>query len=177
MDEHREPRCSVIIVIVAINGMLSAALGFAAEATVPRIYEVQNKFSHECKYPKSPAQGLGIAAVVTLLIVRCYCSRTRNLSPLVRLTLFSSWVAWLVAMSFYIAGFLMINNQEMEIRYNGFQSYIVCYVVKPGIFAAGASFVLVSIVLEIVYLVATSSRADKLMNDHTSSWLSMVSRA
>ncbi|GKB47152.1 hypothetical protein Tco_0897905, partial [Tanacetum coccineum] len=39
MDDFRELRCSVIVVIVTINGMLSAALGFAAEATVPRIYE------------------------------------------------------------------------------------------------------------------------------------------
>ncbi|GJX44640.1 hypothetical protein Tco_0261316 [Tanacetum coccineum] len=166
MDDHRELKCSVVVVIVTINGILSAALGFAAEATVPRIYEVQNKISHECTYPKSPAQGLVIAALVTLLIVRCYSPRTSNLSPWVRLSLFSSCrVAWLVAMSFYIAGFVMINNQEKEIRLNGFQSYIVCHVVKPGIFAAGASFVLVSVVLEIVYLVATSSRTDKTINE------------
>ncbi|GKB10944.1 hypothetical protein Tco_0844867 [Tanacetum coccineum] len=74
MDDHRELKYSVVVVIVTINGILLAALGFAAEATVPRIY-------------------------------------------------------------------------------------------KPGIFAAGASFVLVIVVLEIVYLVATSSRTDKPMNE------------
>ncbi|GKA18742.1 zinc finger BED domain-containing protein RICESLEEPER 2 [Tanacetum coccineum] len=33
MDEHRELKCLVVVVIVTINGILSAALGFAAEAT------------------------------------------------------------------------------------------------------------------------------------------------
>ncbi|GJT99162.1 ALP1-like protein [Tanacetum coccineum] len=37
MDDHRELKCSVVVVIVTINGILSAALGFAAEATVPRL--------------------------------------------------------------------------------------------------------------------------------------------
>ncbi|GKE64286.1 hypothetical protein Tco_1518447 [Tanacetum coccineum] len=135
MDDHRELKYSVVVVIVTINGILLAALGFAAEATVPRIY----KFAVILLGPVTYLYGFDFP--------------------------FFHPGAWLVAMSFYIAGFVMINNQEKEIRLNGFQSYIVCHVVKPMIFAADTSFVFVSVVLEIVYLVATSSRTDKTMNE------------
>ncbi|KAI3803533.1 hypothetical protein L1987_31689 [Smallanthus sonchifolius] len=71
--------------------MVSAALGFAAEATSPRLYEVQDKISGDCTYPKSPAQGLGIATLLTLLVFRCYCPKALSQSSRARLCLVSSW--------------------------------------------------------------------------------------
>lgn len=62
-------------------------------------------------------------------------------------------MAWLAAMSFYVVGLVMIADEGEDIRYDRFDtSYIVCDVLKPGIFGAGASFVLVTIVLKIIYL-------------------------
>ncbi|XP_076882552.1 uncharacterized protein LOC143531566 [Bidens hawaiensis] len=153
MDVHREPKCSAVVVTVVIIGIASAALGFAAEATSPRLSEVQNNITGACTYPKRPAYRLGIAALVMLLVFRCYCPKTRNLCLKARVCLISSWVAWLAAISFYVVGLVMINGQGEEIRYDSFnRSYVVCHVVKTGIFAAGASFVLLTILLEIIYL-------------------------
>ncbi|KAK1416697.1 hypothetical protein QVD17_25812 [Tagetes erecta] len=153
-----EPKWTLIVVVFIIIGMASSALGFGAEATSPRLYEVLNKIGGGCTYPRSPAHGLAIAALVTLVIFRFHCPRIRKHSSKTRLCLISSWVAWLAAMSLYVIGLGMIANQAKELRYDSFKrSYIVCHVVKPGIFGAGASFVLVCVVLEIITHVFISS--------------------
>lgn len=75
-------------------------------------------------------------------------------------------VAWFVAMIFYIVGVLMTTKQGDTLEYHDrFESFYSCNVVKPGVFGAGASFALTSIVLEIVYLVVTQQRIDKTTSD------------
>ncbi|GKD59841.1 hypothetical protein Tco_1297350 [Tanacetum coccineum] len=70
----------------------------------------------------------------------------------------SQLVAWLVAMIFYVVGLVMIIKQGNILKYQGEpQNLYNCNAVKPGIFGAGASFALTSILLEIIYLVATTT--------------------
>lgn len=69
-------------------------------------------------------------------------------------------VAWFVAISFYVVGLTMNGRQGDTLEYRDhYQSYYKCNVVKPGIFGAGASFALTSVILEIVYLVVTNKTA------------------
>ncbi|XP_021999601.1 uncharacterized protein LOC110896792 isoform X1 [Helianthus annuus] len=95
-----------------------------------------------------------------------HCPGVRSPSSAVQLSRYLSWVAWFVAMSFYVVGLLMIKNQGDKYEYrDNFQSYYNCNVLKPGIFRAGASFALTSIVLEVVYLVVAQHQTEKTASD------------
>ncbi|KAJ9537775.1 hypothetical protein OSB04_030508 [Centaurea solstitialis] len=142
-------------IVGATMALLSAVLGFVAEATTAQLLGGDDEMERGCTYStdsKSPAQMLGILAVLSLLFFQ----------PLSRLLWLDSPLFLPGALTFYIVGLVMIANQGEEIRYGErlqdgtFQSYYVCKVVKPGIFGAGASFALTTIVLQIIYLVATS---------------------
>ncbi|KAI3712114.1 hypothetical protein L1987_70663 [Smallanthus sonchifolius] len=141
-------------------GLLSAALGFAAEATKLQIDEVKDVYRTGCTYPSNSGRTvtLVVLALVALLGIRVYCPGTRSPSSVVQLSRYLSWVAWFMAMIFYAVGLIMMKNQEDTFEYrDDFQSYYKCNVVKPGIFGAGASFALTSVVLEIVYSVVTQN--------------------
>ncbi|XP_076943053.1 uncharacterized protein LOC143613152 [Bidens hawaiensis] len=179
MEGHDQESSRVKLnAIVATVGLLSATLGFAAEATKIQLEEIQNIYRMGCTYPEhSGATALAVVALVTLLGFRVYCPGTRSQSSSVQLSRYLSWVAWFVAMSFYVVGLLMakLQGHQYEPQTN-FQHYDKCNVVKPGIFSAGASFALTSVVLEIVYLVtATQHQTDKTASNPSTGQPSILS--
>ncbi|PWA46529.1 hypothetical protein CTI12_AA507820 [Artemisia annua] len=169
MDCHGEQSSRAkLIAVVATFGLLSAALGFAAEATKLQLAEVMDFLEGGCTYPSNSGPiRLGVIAIVALVAFRVYCPGNRSPSAMVQLSRYLSWVAWLVAMIFYVVGLVMIKKQGNILEYQGEpQNLYNCNVVKPGIFAAGASFALTSILLEIIYLVAsTTHQPDKTTSD------------
>ncbi|XP_024979111.1 uncharacterized protein LOC112516330 [Cynara cardunculus var. scolymus] len=155
----------MVAIVGATMGLLSAVLGFVAEATKVQLADVKDVMETGCTYPtnsKNPTQVLGVVAVMSLLISRVCFLRSPIPSPVARLSLISSWLAWLGALIFYIVGLVMIGNQGEKMRYGErlgdrtFQIDYVCKVVNPGIFGAGASLTLTSVVLQIIYLVVVN---------------------
>ncbi|KAL3730911.1 hypothetical protein ACJRO7_027863 [Eucalyptus globulus] len=74
--------------VVGFLGLLSAAMGFAAEANRIKASEVLSAKPPQCDYPHSPAAALGLIAALTLIIAQviinmatgCICCR-RNPHP------------------------------------------------------------------------------------------------
>ncbi|PKU75569.1 uncharacterized protein LOC110102232 [Dendrobium catenatum] len=151
---------------VGFLGLLSAALGFAAEATRIRASGVLTRAYEECIYPKSPALYLGLLAAVALALAQaiinffagCICCR-RNLSRSntnwnVALISFAvSWFTFVIAFLLLLAGAALNDKRSMEKIY--FSNN--CYVLKAGVFSGGAVLSLSSVSLGIIYYVALHS--------------------
>ncbi|KAI3704811.1 hypothetical protein L1987_75040 [Smallanthus sonchifolius] len=160
-------RSIVVCTLVAFLGLLSAILGFVAEAT--RIKGSQVKFSSpsECVYPRSPAMALGLTAAIFLMFAQiiinfatgCICCtrRPHHSSPNWTLSLICfvfSWFTFVIAFLLLLSGAALNDEHGEENIYFG--SYY-CYVVKPGVFAGAASLSLASVVLGIVYYLSFNS--------------------
>lgn len=149
--------------IVAVLGIISAAMGFAGEATRVKVSEIYI-VSDTCVYPSSPALALGIVAAVFAIITRIYisvsfggsgcCRSGPNSTPISKLFFVLSWVASVGAIILLLAAAGLNNREGGQIDSYG---YITCYVVKPGIFAAGAILALLSAFLGIVAFIVTLS--------------------
>ncbi|XP_071707695.1 protein MODIFYING WALL LIGNIN-1-like [Rutidosis leptorrhynchoides] len=136
--------------VAAVLGIIAAATGFAGEATRVKASEVYIVFD-TCVYPSSPALALGIVSAVFTIITRIYisvsfggagCCRTDpNSTPISKLLFVFSWVASVIAVALLLAAAGLNNRQGGQVDSYG---YITCYVVKPGIFAAGAILALLS---------------------------------
>ncbi|XP_024986354.1 uncharacterized protein LOC112521619 [Cynara cardunculus var. scolymus] len=141
--------------VVAVLGIISAATGFAGEATKIKASEVYI-LANSCIYPSSPALALGIVAAVFTIINRIYisvtfggcscCRNDPNSTPISKLLAVLSWVATVIAVSLLLTAAGLNNREGGQIDSYG---YITCYVVKPGIFAAGAVLALLSAVFAI----------------------------
>ncbi|KAJ0802810.1 putative modifying wall lignin-1/2 [Helianthus annuus] len=118
-----------------------------------------------CVYPSSPALGLGILAAIFALITRivllvlvgcCCCCRPRGSTSTPVSTVFNilSWVASVIALILLFGGAALNNREGGQIDSYG---RIACYVVKPGILAAGAVLSLLSAIFGIVAYVSASS--------------------
>ncbi|KAK2632021.1 uncharacterized protein LOC104430322 [Eucalyptus grandis] len=157
-------RKGVICGVVGFLGLLSAATGFAAEATRIKASEVT-----QCEYPRTPAVSLGSTAVLTLLIAQviismatgCICCR-RNTHPstssgtIAVICFILSWI------TFVIAFFLLLTAAALNDRHaaaNRYDWYGNCYVVKPGVSAGGALLSLATVTLGMIsYLALTSAK-------------------
>ncbi|KAI7742617.1 hypothetical protein M8C21_027187 [Ambrosia artemisiifolia] len=153
MDNKMLGYCAIALVL----GVISAATGFAAEATRVKASEVVIDTVYDtCVYPSSPALALGIVSAVFTIILRIYisisfggagcCRIDPNSTPISKLFFVLSWVASVVAVVLLIAAAGLNNRQGGEVDSYG---DITCYVVKPGIFAAGAILALLSAIFGI----------------------------
>ncbi|KAJ9555384.1 hypothetical protein OSB04_009998 [Centaurea solstitialis] len=141
--------------VVAVLGIISAAAGFAGEATKVKANEVL-AVGGSCVYPSSPALALGIIAAVFTIINRIYisvtfggcscCRNDPNSTPISKLLAVLSWVATVIAVCLLLAAAGLNNKEGGQVDSYG---YYTCYVVKPGIFAAGAILALLSAVFGI----------------------------
>ncbi|KAM0935715.1 putative modifying wall lignin-1/2 [Dioscorea sansibarensis] len=151
---------------VGFLGILSAALGFAAEATRVKASEVKTSIPGECIYPKTPALVLGLSSAVALMIAQamvstiagCLCCKKQRYSSetnwsIALIAFIVSWVTFIIAFLLLLTGAALNDQRGQESMYFG--SY--CYVVKPGVFAGGAVLALASVTLGIVYYVALSN--------------------
>ncbi|KAI3792526.1 hypothetical protein L2E82_06408 [Cichorium intybus] len=137
--------------VAAVLGIISAATGFAGEATKVKASEVYIEYD-SCVYPRSPSLALGIVSAVFTIITRIYisaalgsgCCRSHpNSTPISKLLFVLSWVASVVAVLLLLTAARLNSRHSGQIDSSG---YITCYVVKPGIFAAGAILALLSAV-------------------------------
>ncbi|KAK1261339.1 hypothetical protein QJS04_geneDACA008924 [Acorus gramineus] len=161
-----EKKVVMVCVIVGFLGLLSAALGFAAETKRVKVSDVQLINPRTCIYPRNTALPLGITAAVALLMAQaitntvagCICCR-RHPRPsgsnwMIGLICFIvSWITFIIAFLLLLMG-AALNDRNGEENMS-FGNY--CYVVKPGVFAGAAVLSLASVALGIIYYVALSS--------------------
>ncbi|KAI3904400.1 hypothetical protein MKW98_014580 [Papaver atlanticum] len=155
-----EIRVLLVCLAVGFLGIVSAALGFAAEAKRIKVSEVQFSAPGMCTYPRSPALALGLTASVALVLAQvtinvsagCVCCKT-NAHPsnsnwtLALVCFVFSWFTFIIAFLLFLTGSALNDQHGGESMYLG--SY--CYVVKSGVFAGGAILSLLSVSLGILY--------------------------
>ncbi|GAA0167638.1 hypothetical protein Leryth_004640 [Lithospermum erythrorhizon] len=163
-----ERRAIMVCFVVSFLGVLSAATGFAAEATRIKRTQVEFPSPNECIYPRSPslALPLGLASAVSLMIARiiihvatgCICFKTGTHQSIsyrtIELIGFVSWFTFVIAFILLLTGAALNVQHGDETLYMG--DYY-CHVVKPGAFAGAAVLSLASVVLSIIYYVTSTS--------------------
>ncbi|XP_059667372.1 protein MODIFYING WALL LIGNIN-1-like [Cornus florida] len=162
-----ERKSIVICAVVGFLGLLSAALGFAAEAKRIKGSQVEFNTPSICVYPRSPALALGLTAAVALMIAQiivnvatgCICcrrgSRQSNSNWTLALICFVvSWFTFVIAFLLLLTG-AALNDQHGE--ENTYLGNYYCYVVKPGVFAGAAVLSLASVILGIIYYLTLTS--------------------
>ncbi|PWA37882.1 hypothetical protein CTI12_AA586460 [Artemisia annua] len=148
--------------VVAVLGIISAAAGFAGEATRVKPTEVYITRAG-CVYPSSPALAFGVISAIFAIITQAYISVTfggcrccrddPNSTPISKLLSVLSWVATVIAVILLFTAAGLNNKEGGQVDTYG---NITCYVVKPGIFAAGAILALLSAVFAISAYVTVS---------------------
>ncbi|KAK2972836.1 hypothetical protein RJ640_028364 [Escallonia rubra] len=139
-----ERRVIVVCTVVGFLGLLSAALGFAAEAKRIKGSQVQFPSPSECVYPRSPAMVLGLTAAMALMIAQI----TVNVAT---------------GFTFVIAFLLLLTGAALNDQHGEENMYFgnyYCYVVKRGVFAGAAVLSVASVALGIVYYVTLTSTKD-----------------
>nr|CAD1830962.1 unnamed protein product [Ananas comosus var. bracteatus] len=137
-----ERKVVVVCGVVGFLGLLSAALGFAAEGTRVKASDVQTTGADQCIYPRSPALVLGLASAVALMMAQaiintvagCICCKKHphpsGTNWTVGLISFIvSWVTFIIAFLLLLTGAALNDQRGEESMYFG----SFCYVVKPGI--------------------------------------------
>ncbi|KAK3042785.1 hypothetical protein RJ639_001058 [Escallonia herrerae] len=165
-----ERKVIVVCTVVGFLGLLSAALGFAAEAKRIKGSQVQFPSPSECVYPRSPAMALGLSAAMALMIAQitvnvatgCICCRRgphqSNANWTLALVCFIvSWFTFVIAFLLLLTGAALNDQHGQENMYFG--NYY-CYVVKRGVFAGAAALSVASVALGIMYYVTLTSTKD-----------------
>ncbi|KAG6550782.1 hypothetical protein Mapa_007686 [Marchantia paleacea] len=155
--------------IVLTLGIVSAVLGFVAESKRIKSTEI-HVVEGECKYPTSSALILGVVAALVLLIAQiiinvvggCICCTPGPPGPpnapsasnrsIAVICLVACWITFLNAFALLMAG-ASLNNQRQEYMWFGSE----CNVVKPLVFAGGALLALATVVLGLIFYLASSA--------------------
>ncbi|MQM18110.1 hypothetical protein Taro_051098, partial [Colocasia esculenta] len=155
-----ERKVVVVCTVVGFLGILSAVLGFAAEAKRIKVSDVRTTTTGICIYPRSPSLALGLAAALALMIAQviistvagCICCKRHQ---------YSSSTNWTIALAvtFVIAFLLLLTGAALNDQRGEQRMYLgdYCYVVKPGVFSGGAVLSLASVSLGIIYYFALHS--------------------
>ncbi|XP_076947375.1 protein MODIFYING WALL LIGNIN-1-like [Bidens hawaiensis] len=156
--------------IVAVLGIISAATGFGGEFTRVKASDVTID-DDSCVYPSSPALALGIISAVFAIITQIYisvtfggcrcCKNDPNLTPISKLFSVLSWVATVIGVIMLLTAAGLNNREGGQVDSYG---YFTCYVVKPGIFAAGAVLALLSAVFGIAAYITLAPAPQTTMN-------------
>ncbi|KAJ8459425.1 hypothetical protein OPV22_032351 [Ensete ventricosum] len=131
---------NVVMVCAAVGflGLLSAALGFAAEATRIKVSDVQTTTLGVCTYPRSPALALGLIAAVALMIAQAIintlsgcicCKKYPNPSDtnwtIGLISFIASWVTFIIAFVLLLSGAALNDQWGQERMYFGEYCYVV----------------------------------------------------
>lgn len=166
-----ERKALAVCSVVGFLGLLLLATGFAAEGTRVKVDEVIQVSSTTCKYPRSPAMGLGLTASLSLLLAQvtinvstgCVCC-VRGARPPA-----SKWrtavICFVISWFTFVIGFLLLlsgaalNGRHSEESY--YFGYEMCYVLKPGVFAVATIVSAASLALGLLYyLILNSAKND-----------------
>ncbi|XP_064976958.1 uncharacterized protein LOC135619162 [Musa acuminata AAA Group] len=163
----------VVIALVLVFDVVAFALAIAAEQrrnTAQVVPDSEKEYTY-CVYDSDIATGFGVGSLLLLLlsqliitaVTRCYCC-----GPLLRrggsrfcvfLLLLSCWLTFLVAEACLLAG--SVQNAR-HTRYRGF--YFMndpsCEVLRKGVFAAGAAFVVLTAILSVFYYILYAKGRD-----------------
>uniref|UniRef100_A0A452Z705 Uncharacterized protein n=1 Tax=Aegilops tauschii subsp. strangulata TaxID=200361 RepID=A0A452Z705_AEGTS len=151
MDQKMIIVCSV----VGSLGVLSAVLGFSAEGTKLTVSDLYVG-GGLCLYPQNPALGLGVCAVIFLVVAQiafavvggcCGCCRSRAIPSETNRIIgvvcaVFSWIMAIIAFALLVTGAAWNTTGTREPSPFG-----LCYVLKDGIFAGGAVLTLVATAL------------------------------
>ncbi|XP_066378130.1 protein MODIFYING WALL LIGNIN-1-like [Miscanthus floridulus] len=162
-----ERKVVAVCAVVGFLGVLSAALGFAAEATRVKVSDVQTSGTPgKCIYPRTPALALGLISAVSLMLAQsiintvagCICCKRHPVPSdtnwsVALISFIISWCTFIIAFLLLLTGAALNDQRGEENMYFG----SFCYVVKPGVFSGGAVLAFASVALAIVYYVALSS--------------------
>ncbi|XXG78112.1 hypothetical protein AAC387_Pa08g2124 [Persea americana] len=160
-----EKKVIIICFLVGFLGLLTAALGFAAEAKRIKVSDVTLTPRDTCSYPRSPALALGSIAGLALVIAQiiissaagCICCKkhpvpSRSNWTVALVCFIVSWITFVLAFLLLLTGAALNDEHAEEKMYFGY-----CYVVKPGVFSGGAVLSLVTVSLGIIYYLIVSS--------------------
>jgi len=166
-----ERKAIVICSIVGFLGLLSAGLGFAAEAKRVKASQMEFIFPDTCRNPGSASFGLAIIAVVAILVAQiiittttgCLCCRPysyqSNFKRALAVICYSiSWVTFVIAFVIFIRG-ATLNGPQSHPDVINTQLLDVCYflILKPGVFAGASFLALATAVLGIFTYLAWDS--------------------
>ncbi|KAF3950212.1 hypothetical protein CMV_024001 [Castanea mollissima] len=137
-----ELRVVVICAVIGVLGLSSVIMGFVAERT--RIKDSQVMFDgFSCVCPHSPATALGLVALLAIILAQII-----SISQSSRITVVIAAVMLLLASSSY-------TSYKSTVQY--------CYVMIPGVFAAGAILCLASVVLGLAsYILSLQKNSNNL---------------
>ncbi|XP_038903791.1 uncharacterized protein LOC120090266 [Benincasa hispida] len=171
-----ERKALLVCSVVTILGILMVATGFAAEATRTKLNHVTIVAPNMCKYPRSPAMGLGLTAALALLFAQimmkaltgCICCLRGPRPPASKwrtavICFTISWIAYVIAILLFLTGAAL--NSGWGERSNHFGSY-ECYVLKPGVFAFATIAGAASLALGLFYFLILNSAK----NDPSTVW-------
>ncbi|CAL9200657.1 unnamed protein product [Musa hybrid cultivar] len=172
----------MVCAAVGFLGLLSAALGFAAEATRITVSDVQTTNLVVCTYPRTPALALGLLAAVALMIAQAIiktvsgcicCTKYPNPSDTNwTLGLISFIATWfflfkLISALFQTSNLIIIFFSSIMQGYfhNSLCTIAIwrmhfgecCYVIKSGVFSGAAVLSLASVAFGNVYYVSSYS--------------------
>lgn len=166
-----ERKAILVCCIVGFLGLLSAATGFAAEATRVKGNQVQYPSPIECIYPRSPAMSLGLTAATALIVAQmiinittgCICCRkapyqSNSNWTLALICFIVSWFTCVIAFLLLLTGAALNDQHGDESLYLG--GYY-CYVVKPGVFAGASILSLASICLGLIYYLILNTEKNR----------------
>ncbi|XP_078445999.1 protein DESIGUAL 2-like [Wolffia australiana] len=152
---------TAVTAIVALLGVIATILGIAAELTRVKVSDVVMTDDLICDYPKTPAAGLGLAAVVLFVIAHvlihvfggCPCCQPRRSVPAkswnsVLFVYVFSWFA--LVSSLYLLISAAARNMQRDHESTGYSFLRFCYVVKPWLSAGGAFMGLASVLIGLV---------------------------
>ncbi|CAN6337506.1 unnamed protein product [Urochloa humidicola] len=143
----------IVCAVVGSLGVLSAILGFSAEGTKLTPYTIL-VYGDECIYPQNPALGLGICAVIFLVVAQvtisavggcCGCCKSRSIPSETKrivgiVCAIFSWISAVIAWALLIVGASWNANVVRE-------AAPFCPYLKDGIFAGGGVLALAATAL------------------------------
>lgn len=142
-----------------------AVLGVVAEVKRVKLDDIGEDSNGMCSYPTSPSEALGIVAGLVLLVAQvianaatgcvCCCGglyRSSCKKTIAIICLVISWITFIVAFSTLIAGAVLSGRHITTTDSFG---NIFCSYVRPGIFAGGAVFAILTVLCAIVYYLLT----------------------
>ncbi|XP_037474210.1 uncharacterized protein LOC119350518 [Triticum dicoccoides] len=145
----------IVCSVVGSLGVLSAILGFSAEGTKLTVSDLYVG-GGLCLYPQNPALGLGVCAVIFLVVAQivfavvggcCGCCRSRAIPSETNRIIgvvcaVFSWIMAIIAFALLVTGAAWNTTGARDPSPFG-----LCYVLKDGIFAGGAVLTLVATAL------------------------------
>ncbi|KAM4076915.1 hypothetical protein ACJW30_12G100300 [Castanea mollissima] len=146
-----ELRVVVICAVIGVLGLSSVIMGFVAERT--RIKDSQVMFDgFSCVRPHSPATALGLVALLAIILAQiivsvatgcicCCCKRGSHPNScnwiIAQVCFVFSWITVVIAAVMLLLASSSYTSYKSTVQY--------CYVMIPGVFAAGAILCLASV--------------------------------